>query len=76
MAPLFNWPAYFAASGKPQPGAINVDCPAALAAAAAAAAGGDAEAKEDLKEDLRAYLRWHATNSCAEYLSEVKSGRF
>jgi len=59
----FDYAAYFSALGKAQPGKINVDCVAALAAAAEAAA---APAHE-----LRAYLRWHVANSGAEYLASA-----
>ena len=63
-APGLNWRLYFEAQGKPAPGDINVDCPAALAAAAHAAGNAEPEA-------LRAYLRWHIVNAGAEYLSDA-----
>ena len=65
-APELDWRAYFAALHKPEPGDINVDCPAAIAVAAEAA-------KTATPAELRAYLRWHVVNAGAEYLSDAFS---
>ena len=63
-APELDWRSYFAALHKPEPGDINVDCPAAIAVAAEAA-------KAATPAELRAYLRWHVVNAAAEYLSDA-----
>ena len=63
-APELDWRAYFAALHKPEPGDINVDCPAAIAVAVEAA-------KAATPAELRAYLRWHVVNAAAEYLSDA-----
>jgi putative endopeptidase len=64
LTPLFNWPAYWAASGLPAQAEVNVTEPKFFA-----------EVQRQLKTrslaDWKAYLRWHLVRDKAPYLSSA-----
>jgi putative endopeptidase len=62
LAPGFNWPAFFAAEGRPDISTINVQNPEFLKAA-------DALLTSASLDDWKAYLRWHLLDAAAPSLS-------
>lgn len=63
LTPGFDWPVYLKASGLPKVGAINVTQPGMYK---------ELERQWNTRSlaDIKTYLRWHAVNAAAPYLSK------
>jgi putative endopeptidase len=68
----FDWRAYFEASGKPDPGEINVSWPPALACAAGAVCGAsDSDSGDSVSSAAAlAYASFHAVCRASDYLDD------